>query len=92
MTGDFLQIYAKPNNLNYPRLGLIVAKKMARRAVERNKVKRLLREYFRTNQHNQVTLNMDWVIRLRCPIARGDMHRLTREAKILMLQLQKCHE
>jgi ribonuclease P protein component len=92
MTGDFLQIYAKPNKLNYPRLGLIVAKKMARRAVERNRVKRQLREYFRTNQYNQATLNMDWVIRLRCPIARSDMHRLTREAKILMLQLQKCHE
>ncbi|MBA2483781.1 MAG: ribonuclease P protein component, partial [Nitrosomonas sp.] len=57
MTGDFLQIYAKPNKLNYPRLGLIVAKKMARRAVERNRVKRQLREYFRTNQYNQATLN-----------------------------------
>lgn len=91
-TGDFLQIYAKPNNFNYPRLGLIVAKKVARRAVERNKVKRLLREFFRINQHSQVTLNMDWVIRLRCPITRGDMCHLTREAKILMLQLQQCHE
>ena len=91
-TGDFLQIYAKPNKINYPRLGLIVAKKVARRAVERNRVKRLLREFFRVNQHNRVTLNMDWVIRLRRPITRGDTRHLTREAKTLMLQLQQCHE
>ncbi len=91
-TGDFLQIYAKPNNTNYSRLGLIVAKKVARRAVDRNRVKRLLREFFRVNQHSQVTLNMDWVIRLRRPITRDDTCRLTEEAKTLMLQLQQCHE
>ncbi len=91
-TGDFLQIYVKPNNINYPRLGLIVAKKMARRAVERNMVKRLLREFFRLNQHCQVTINMDWVIRLKCPITRGEMCHLTKEAKLLMLQLQQCHD
>lgn len=91
-TGDFLQIYAKPNKINYPRLGLIVAKKVARRAVDRNRVKRHLRESFRVNRHNHLTLNMDWVIRLRRPIARNDTRRLTSEAKTLMLQLQQCHE
>lgn len=91
-TGDFLQIYAKPNNINCPRLGLIVAKKIARRAVDRNRVKRLLREFFRVNQQNQVIVNMDWVIRLRRPITRDDTRRLTTEAKTLMLQLQQCHE
>lgn len=91
-TGDFLQIYAKPNNIYYPRLGLIVAKKVARRAVDRNRVKRLLREFFRVNQHHDVIISMDWVIRLRRPIARDDMRRLTREAKSLMFQLQQCHE
>jgi len=91
-TGDFLQIYAKPNNTNYPRLGLIVAKKVTRRAVERNRIKRLLREFFRVNQHSQVTLNMDWVIRLRRPITHDEKYRLTEEAITLMLQLQQCHE
>lgn len=93
-TGDFLQIYAKPNNIDYPRLGLIVAKKVARRAVDRNRIKRLLREYFRVNQHNHVTVNMDWVIRLKRPITRDDAHRLRliREAETLMLRLKQCHE
>lgn len=91
-TGDFLQIYAKPNNINYPRLGLIVAKKIARRAVDRNRVKRLLREFFRVNHQNHVIVNMDWVIRLRRPIARDETRCLTTEAKTLMLQLQQCHE
>lgn len=73
-------------------MGLIVAKKIARRAVERNRAKRLLREFFRANQHSQVALNMDWVIRLKRPITRDDTCRLTEEAKTLMLQLQQCHE
>lgn len=61
--------------------------------MERNRVKRLLREFFRANQHSQMALNMDWVIRLKKrPITRDDTSRLTEEAKTLMLQLQQCHE
>ena len=45
-----------------PRLGLIVAKKFLRRAIDRNRVKRLMRETFRNSQHNLAP--GDWVIRL----------------------------
>ncbi|WP_246434582.1 ribonuclease P protein component [Teredinibacter haidensis] len=45
-------ILAKANNLGYPRLGLIIAKKNIRLAVNRNRVKRLIRETFRLKQHN----------------------------------------
>ncbi|SDX46735.1 ribonuclease P protein component [Allochromatium warmingii] len=37
----------RPNDLDRPRLGLAIAKKCARRAVERNRLKRLARESFR---------------------------------------------
>lgn len=40
----------KANALNAPRLGLIVPKRVLRRAVDRNRVKRMLREWFRCNQ------------------------------------------
>ncbi len=89
-SGDFLQIYAKPNDLTCSRLGLIVAKKVERRAVWRNRAKRLLRETFRRNQQNEKSRKMDWVIRLRRPITKHDSLRLITEAKLLMLQLQKC--
>ncbi|MCK5897189.1 MAG: ribonuclease P protein component [Cocleimonas sp.] len=39
------------NDQNHPRLGLAIAKKSAKRAVDRNRIKRLLRESFRNRQH-----------------------------------------
>ena len=35
-----------------PRLGFAIAKKQVRRAVDRNRLKRLIRESFRQNQHD----------------------------------------
>ncbi|MCV2524711.1 MAG: ribonuclease P protein component [Candidatus Lightella neohaematopini] len=40
------------NNLNYSRIGIIVPKKNIRKSFQRNRVKRLIREYFRLNIHN----------------------------------------
>lgn len=45
-------ILARLNETEYPRLGLVIAKKHIRHAVNRNRVKRLLRESFRKKQHN----------------------------------------
>ncbi|HIO96953.1 MAG TPA: ribonuclease P protein component [Leucothrix sp.] len=44
-------VLARPNDLNHPRLGLAISKKCAKRAVDRNRIKRLFRESFRLNQH-----------------------------------------
>jgi ribonuclease P protein component len=43
-------VYVRSNNLNYPRLGLAVSKKSAKKAVTRNLIKRIVRENFRLNQ------------------------------------------
>lgn len=43
---------ARPNDLGFPRLGLVIAKKHIRFAVGRNRVKRLIRETFRAQQHD----------------------------------------
>jgi ribonuclease P protein component len=40
-------VLARPNAEGYARLGLAIAKKCARRAVDRNRLKRLVRESFR---------------------------------------------
>lgn len=40
----------RPNGLDYPRLGLVIPKNHLARAVDRNRAKRLLREWFRRNQ------------------------------------------
>ena len=47
-----LTILVAPNDLGYPRLGLAISKKHAKRAVDRNRIKRIIRESFRLNQAN----------------------------------------
>lgn len=95
VSGEFFQVSAKPNSLAHPRLGLIVAGKVVRRAVGRNRVKRLLREVFRARQ--QDLAGLDLVVRLRKPPdaeapAEIAAARMAAEAEILMMQLQRCRE
>jgi ribonuclease P protein component len=44
---DFFTVLYRPNGLMRPRLGLAIAKKKVRRAVARNRLKRIIRESFR---------------------------------------------
>ena len=47
-TKNFI-IFIRKNNLDLPRLGITVARKYGK-AVKRNRIKRLLREFFRLNK------------------------------------------
>ncbi|WP_136247199.1 ribonuclease P protein component [Halomonas borealis] len=49
--GKGLMVLASPNDLGHPRLGLIFSKKNVRRAVDRNRLKRLARDSIRLRQH-----------------------------------------
>ncbi|TVR60726.1 MAG: ribonuclease P protein component [Candidatus Competibacteraceae bacterium] len=46
----YFTVLARPNALAYPRLGLAISRKVARSAVARNRLKRLVRESFRHHQ------------------------------------------
>lgn len=51
---------AAPNGLDHPRLGLAISRKVSPRAVQRNRIKRLIRECFR---HLQAELGqLDFVV------------------------------
>lgn len=53
-----LLVLANPTELEVPRLGLVVAKKNAKLAVQRNRIKRLTRDSFRLNQAALVGLDI----------------------------------
>jgi ribonuclease P protein component len=46
-----ITLLARANENGFPRLGLAISKKCARRAVQRNRIKRLVRESFRMRQN-----------------------------------------
>ena len=48
----YIMVLAKENQLEYPRLGLAISKKAVKRAVDRNRIKRIVRESFRLNSAN----------------------------------------
>lgn len=57
-------LYTRSNGLTTSRLGVVVAKRMAPRAVTRNMIKRVTRELFRQS----VLSAADYIVRLSKPI------------------------
>ncbi|MCU0896529.1 MAG: ribonuclease P protein component [Burkholderiales bacterium] len=73
------RLSARANALPYARLALVVPKRFAPRAVDRNRVRRLIRETFRLNQFHLA--GQDLVVRLTAPIgdepvSRAEIERL----------------
>jgi ribonuclease P protein component len=64
---QYLTMQARGNGLDIARIALIIPKRHLPRAVDRNRVKRLLREWFRTNQAH--LKGNDVLLRLTSPIA-----------------------
>ncbi len=52
--GKNLLLLARNNDLDHPRLGLVIGKKSVKLSVERNRLKRLMRESFRLHQDSLV--------------------------------------
>ncbi|OOH91437.1 ribonuclease P protein component [Pasteurellaceae bacterium 15-036681] len=65
-----LTLLARENGIENPRLGLTVAKKHLKRAHDRNRIKRIVRESFRLKQHSLP--NYDFVF-----VAKGGIGKLT---------------
>lgn len=62
----FLKILYKKNNCLHGRLGLIVAKRVAKKAVTRNQIKRVIRESFRYHQEKLTGIDIIVIARQPC--------------------------
>ncbi len=58
-TSKYFIMLKTKNNLNFCRLGLVITKKKIPLAVNRNKIKRLIRESFRLNVNNINSINFN---------------------------------
>ncbi|MFS0825142.1 ribonuclease P protein component [Pseudomonas sp. MLB6B] len=61
--GKNLLILARENGLDLPRLGLVIGKKSVKLSVQRNRLKRLMRDSFRRNQQSLAGLDIVIVAR-----------------------------
>ncbi len=87
--GDaWFQVLVAPNGLPQARLGLVVGKKVERRSVGRNAIKRLVREYFRMNSENLAGL--DVVVRARRKIAPQERASARAALQLLLGRAVKC--
>ena len=59
-----------PNEAGGPRLGIIAGRKAARRAVDRNRAKRLIREWFRRVKNDLPSL--DVIVQMRTTLRESD--------------------
>jgi len=85
IANTYLVIRFKPNNLNRPRLGLVVGKKTAKLAVHRNYMKRVLREFFRLSQHQLPSL--DLVVQVQKKFQKTEFMQIKQEFEQLKQKL-----
>lgn len=81
-------VLGKPNDLAFPRLGIMVAKKTARLSVSRNYMRRIVREQFRAQQDEIAPL--DIVVRVTKSFNRQSVAVIMQELSAIFVKIRKC--
>ena len=82
-----MTVLATPNQLQHPRLGLAISRKVARTAIARNRIKRVVRESYR---HWQTRLGaLDIVVLGRAGVASQSKKTLHAALEKLWIELDK---
>lgn len=83
-----LALYARKNDLGYPRLGIAISRKCSPRAVVRNRIKRVIREAFRMRK--QELGGVDLVFLGQPGMARGGVTELRGAVDKLLTEVEQC--
>lgn len=67
----------------------MVAKKTSRSAVQRNYMRRVIREYFRKTKHD--IAQIDIVVRVTKSFIKPDNAAINQEIAVIFSKLVKCH-
>jgi ribonuclease P protein component len=84
---EYLALHYQTNQLQRPRLGLVVGKKTAKLAVSRNYMRRVLRELFRLQQHE--ILAADIILRVQKKFDKRDFQLIKLEFNALVVKLNQ---
>ncbi|NOU41384.1 MAG: ribonuclease P protein component [Methylotenera sp.] len=84
---QYLAMHFQPNLHQRPRLGLVVGKKTAKLAVDRNYMRRILREFFRLKQHE--ICHVDLIIRVQKKFTKSDFTQIKQEFDMLISKLNQ---
>ncbi len=89
--GKFFSIHVAGNSLSHARMGLTVSRKVSKRAVQRNRIKRQVRESFRLNRGDLEEL--DFVVVAKPGCAGRDGRELRDELDRLWFRaVRKCRK
>lgn len=88
LTFKYLVALYRPNLLPHARLGVILAKKHIKLAVDRNRVRRLIREGFRHHQETLKGLDIIILLRSECTAVLRDKITLRDDIRQLWKSLE----
>ena len=84
---QYLALHYQPNTHQRPRLGLVVGKKVAKLSVNRNYMRRVLREFFRLQQHE--ICHVDLIVRVQKKFSKNDFTKIKQEFDGLIRKLNQ---
>lgn len=87
LSSRYLLVLARTSDNEQARIGLVVGKRHIRRAVSRNRIKRVLRESFRVMKNDFATI--DIVFLVRGPLDKLSSGEIRAESERLLIQLAK---
>ncbi len=87
ISAKYLAVHYQPNQIGHARLGLVVGKKVAKRAVDRNYMRRVLREFFRVQQYE--INHVDLVIRVQKKFEKEDFVQVKQEFVTLIAKVNQ---
>lgn len=87
--GCLMTVFVLSNNSGNHRLGITASRKVARHAVDRNRVKRLLREAFRLSvaERSSIQPGRDWVLNAKRSLLKVKVASVLEELRKITLQV-----
>ncbi|MDR3213243.1 MAG: ribonuclease P protein component [Azoarcus sp.] len=85
LRGRYYTLHYRPSGLDTARLGVVVAKKLVKRANGRNLVKRIAREVFRLRRESLPAC--DLIVRLHAPTGNASRAELHQDLRQLLSRL-----